>query len=45
MWVAQGRCWLLLGLELEVDAGSRHWMRGAPRPWGSEVALRDSLCC
>lgn len=27
--VAQGRCWLLLGLELEADAGSRHWMRGA----------------
>lgn len=25
-WVTQGRCWPLLGLDLEADAGSRHWM-------------------
>lgn len=34
-WVTQGRCWSLLGLELEVDAGSRHWIRTAPPSLGS----------
>lgn len=56
LWVTQGRCWLLLGLELEADTGSRHWMRRAPVPealkwpWGTCCAAdchygRDTFNC
>lgn len=44
-WVTWGRCWPLLGLQLEADTGSRHWRRRTLVPGALKLGLRDLLCC